>query len=68
MTRAEKIIKNKMQARIESAYRKSCLNIQISMMDIGRVFDIGELAIAEGADDATLESKIRAFVETIRKN
>ena len=54
------------EKRIERAYRATCANIAINVMDIGKVFARGHELIASGADDATLAVEIRAFVETIR--
>jgi hypothetical protein len=50
---------------IEAAYYRRCSGIEINVMDIGKVFDAGRKAHAEGAD---VEAAIVAFVETIRKN
>lgn len=54
--------------RVEQAFNASCHGVQIDIMDIGKVFTAGLAAIAEGADDATLQATIITFVQTIRKN
>ena len=63
-SKAEKAI----DTQIDKAYRMSCENIQISMMDIPKVFSVGRKSIAEGKSFSQLKDDIRAFVETIRKN
>ena len=57
--------KDPLDAEIESIYYANCSGIQISVLDIGKVFDAGRKAAAEGKD---LKEAIVAFVETIRKN
>lgn len=54
--------------RIEAAYYRTCNGVQIDIMDISRVFKVGHYALSQGADEAGLETAIKAFVETIRKN
>jgi hypothetical protein len=53
--------------RIEEAYRTRCCGVQISVMDIGKVFREGHKAIAEGVTDEVLGDRIATFVETIRQ-
>jgi hypothetical protein len=60
--------KNPTDVRIERVYYANCSGIQINVMDIGKVFDVGRKAIADGADDAMLTARVVAFVETIRHN
>lgn len=65
MTKAQQ---KKVDARINRAYVQSCSNIEVSMMDIPKIFAVGRTAVAAGADDEVLKTKIREFVDTIRKN
>lgn len=54
--------------RVEQAYYATCSGVQISIMDIGKVFTEGRKALVNGADEDLLRLTIRKFVETIRKN
>jgi hypothetical protein len=58
------------EARINKAYTSRCSGIQISIMDIGKVFKAGEEALANNLDvsDEMLGDIIFDFVQTIRKN
>lgn len=56
------------RSRIEAAYYKGCNRVEISVLDMGKVFTAGNAAIAAGADDDALQKVIVAFVETVRKN
>jgi hypothetical protein len=60
--------RKQIEKRIERAYYERCSGVQISIMDIGRVFKAGHDAVAAGADDQALGDAIAAFVETIRHN
>lgn len=63
-TKAEKMI----DSRIEKAYRASCCNIQVkTLMDLGKVFEAGKKLISEGADDSTLASGLRQYVDLLSK-
>lgn len=58
------------RTRIERAYYASCSGIQISILDIGKVFEKGSALIAANPtiDDDALSQGIYDFVQTIRKN
>ena len=58
----------KADVAVDAAYKATCSGIQINMMDIGKVFAVGRASYFAGDDAATLGAKIRAYVETIRKN
>lgn len=53
-------------ARVSSAYHRTCSNIEIPMMEITKISVIGRQSVAAGDDDEALGQKIRAYVETIR--
>lgn len=56
------------ERRIEVAYGKSCSGIQIDILDIPKVFAVGERLIESGADDDELAKRLRDFVDLIRFN
>jgi hypothetical protein len=58
----------RLDKRVEQAYYATCSGVQISVMDIGKVFAVGRKALADGADEEKLRSAVVEFVETIRKN
>jgi hypothetical protein len=61
-SKADKLI----DTRIEKAYYATCGGIPIDVMDIGKVFAFGKVAVARGDNDADLGAALRAYVETIR--
>ena len=63
-----KVQKKRDDARITKAYGAGCNGVVISIWDMGKISAVGHQAIADGADDEMLQIKIRAFVNTIRKN
>jgi len=56
--------------KIDAAFNLSCSGIQIDILDIIKVFDVGRQALASGkaTDVESLKPIIREFVETIRRN
>lgn len=54
--------------RISAAYHARCNGIQVSVMDLGKIYKAGQGAIDAGANDAALGDAVAAFVDTIRKN
>lgn len=65
MTRSEKIAAKKLDNEINAIYVKNCANIQISIMDITKVFAEARKARSEGRD---MTQAIIQFVDSIRKN
>ena len=55
------------ELRIERAYGKHCSGIGISVLDIGKVFAFGQLAIDRGDDDDALGSALLRYVRLIAK-
>lgn len=54
--------------RISRAYSATCNGVQVNIMDIGKIFKVGQQSIDDGDDDDVLEAKIQTYVETIRQN
>lgn len=50
---------------IDKIYKENCVNIEIDIMDIQKIFDAGHKAASEGKD---LKEAIVAIVQKIRKN
>ena len=65
MSPAEKRAAKKIDEQINRAYVTKCSGVQIDIMDISKVFDVGRKALSEGRD---LDTAIVEFVQTIRKN
>lgn len=55
------------ERRIDKAYRRHCAGLAISVLDIGKVFAFGQIAIDRGDDDAALGSALLAYVRTLAK-
>lgn len=68
MTREQKRALKAADDRVNAAYLATCAGVQISILDIPKVFAAGRAAIAAGADTAALQAAVRDYVETIRKN
>lgn len=68
--RAAKIAKNKLDERIDRAFKRRCEGIQIGVMDLGKIFTAGYEAVAKDPTitDEALADAVFAFVQTIRKN
>jgi hypothetical protein len=58
------------EKRVEKSYYARCSEIQIDIMDIGKVFKSGVAAIVAnpGISDAELGDAVYAYVQTIRRN
>lgn len=63
MAATKKLTKNQERNLIDRVYNENCRNIQINIMDIGKIFAEGHKALAEGRD---LKTTIVEFVEKIR--
>lgn len=42
--------------------------IEINVMDISKVYQVGKDALRDGATEEQLTERLRAYLETIRKN
>ena len=54
--------------RVDKAYRATCAGIAVNILDIGKIFELGRLKVAQGETNAELAASIRAYVETIRQD
>jgi hypothetical protein len=52
-------------ARINRAFKATCCNIQIPIMDLPKVWKAGEALITAGADDAALAAGLRKYVDIL---
>lgn len=64
----KKLSKKAVESKVSRLYMESCSGIQISVFDMGKVMRVGTDAVQAGLSDEEVKNKIRAFVETIRKN
>jgi hypothetical protein len=53
---------------INEIYTRNCSGVQISVMDIPKVFKVGREAIAKGFEGEALRTVIVGYVDTIRQN
>lgn len=60
--------KNPADKIIDTIYRKNCSNIEVNILDIGKIFDVGRKSFAAGDNEQVMTQKIVDFVKTIRKN
>jgi hypothetical protein len=65
MTKAES---KKLDSRISRIYGQVCNGVQIDIMAIGKVMQVGRNAAIAGGDDAHVGAAIASYVETIREN
>lgn len=56
------------EKRVSAIYKQRCSGIQIDIFDMSKIMRVGIEAVAEGLDDQAVGDKIRAFVESIRRN
>jgi hypothetical protein len=61
----KKQTKKQIGIRIEKAYYASCKGVQIKIMDIPKVWKIGEQIVLTGGDDLMLQAGLRKFVDQI---
>lgn len=65
MTKKQKKI---LDSRVSRACSVAIQNLQVNVMDLGKIFQVGEDAAIAGDDDIALQSKICAFVSTLKTN
>lgn len=59
---------NSVDERINRAYKLVGQGVQVSILDIPKVFIAGKSAIEAGQDDVQLQETIAALLKVIRKN
>lgn len=60
-----KLSKKKIEAQVSAIYYKNCSGIQIDIMDIGKIFAVGEASIIAGDNEEVTTRKIVEFVRSI---
>lgn len=65
MTKEEKLAEKALDREIEHIFRFRCQNIQISILDMPKIFKVAKQARLEGRN---MEEAIVSFVQAIRKN
>ncbi len=63
-----KMEQKRRSARVTRCFNAGCSGVQVGVMDLSKVNRVGLEGIDAGDDDAALTARIKAFVETIRKN
>jgi len=58
---------NQIDRKVDAIYRRHCSGIQISIMDIGGIFDAGRAVALAGGDDAAIAAAVLAKVAEVRK-
>jgi alpha-D-ribose 1-methylphosphonate 5-phosphate C-P lyase len=69
LTKVKKLTKKQIafnRQRVNAAYGRVGHGIQVPIMQLGSIMDAGEKTIAEGADDARLDSVIADAINAVR--
>ena len=61
----QKLSQKKIDASIQAAYLTTSSGVQVPIMQLSRIWNVGRASVLGGDTDEMLQQKMRAFVDTV---